>query len=454
MDKFLQEFKNKVNNAREPEMTSQHWEQFIKFREIHSLTPVKQIITIGKSILSVISAAAISLAFIFSDQILPTFNNIYSDFNSTRIEIADSNNADNNNIITDTKNEQNNYTQINSQSLNQNNKVIVNIEYEKPLNINTNKVYFKKSTKVDLDELTDQDIETNQIIKEKVQIEFVNNNNNLDNDQIDSHNLNNEISIRNIDNSENNKETISANNKKEVFPGQKENTFSQLESLPNIGLVLMLNQFNSSDTSKINISPMYIQSNNCSKLKVWWEYSFVQGIKDRLDFKEMTGSRLGASYQISPRWGLSINFGNKKYTGEIEEIFKYPFLKDLIPHHPTDSLIETDVFARMKSLGFGIDYSILRLKNFSLIASLNFEKEYYSDFDFELEIIDDHDKKFEERKRINIIEKDRFFINPEIKAEYSLYKGLGIYADAGFSYSLSPLNEQYMNYNLGLVYNF
>lgn len=173
----------------------------------------------------------------------------------------------------------------------------------------------------------------------------------------------------------------------------------QLEYLPVLGLKSILNQFKWSDTSKINISPIYIQNKTINNFKLWWEYSFIQGIKDRLDIKEMTGNGFGLSYQISQKWGLSLNMNNRKYTGEIKDINKYPFLRDLRPHHPTDSLIDTDVYARMKSLGFGVEYYIYRIKNFSIIGKLNFESEYYSDFDFELEIIDDHGKIYSERKK-------------------------------------------------------
>lgn len=99
MDKFLQELKNKVNNAKEPEMSSEHWGKFTKFREINSLPSIKPITAIAKSIFSLVSAVAISLVFIFSDQIIPHSNINIVNSNTKSDEIIYSNNSESDNLI-------------------------------------------------------------------------------------------------------------------------------------------------------------------------------------------------------------------------------------------------------------------------------------------------------------------------------------------------------------------
>ncbi|MEZ4908183.1 MAG: hypothetical protein R2771_11230 [Saprospiraceae bacterium] len=458
MDNFLREFKDKIESVPGPVMTQDKWNKFTKYREFYNVTPIKPIAIVGKTILSITSAAAISLSFIFSDQIIPSFS--YESENQNNI------------FVNTNKNENNQLTpNINQEQIETKESNLSNDSKSDTYDITSQQLEKQNSIAGNTKISINQKIHTDNIEVAKINADNFSNSKNVtsipvnqENTKIQSTELNkNEFSNSEITNNETleknsvTDKTVLASTDNPDFTNKiTDNNINQEEFIATLNTI----PFNTKSITNSNptildnppvIAPTYIiKQENCRSIKIWADYDNITGINDRLDMNSLTGSSFGLTYMINNKFGISANIGTSKYSGKINSYENYPFLNELQPHHPEDIIKSISMNAVMKKIGIGVSYDIISYKNLKLTSTLSIEDENYTNFDFDIEIYNFPNKIYTDKKSIDIIDKNRIFISPEVRAELAIYKGIGVYIGSKYNYSLSQQNEQYLNINGGV----
>lgn len=181
---------------------------------------------------------------------------------------------------------------------------------------------------------------------------------------------------------------------------------------------------------------------------------FNYAIKDRIDASFYLGKHLAASYYMTDKLSFGINWTNSKYTLTIPNKDQYPVLEDINPRSVSDTLEELTVNASMTKLGLELNYELLNYTKIKSGLGLGISRDISTKHDFRMKVRDRNGKPELQHQNKNIIAKSRVFISPALHVAYNAYDNFWVYGKAQYDISLSKYQEKYLAFDLGLAYVF
>jgi len=181
---------------------------------------------------------------------------------------------------------------------------------------------------------------------------------------------------------------------------------------------------------------------------------FTYAIKDRIDATFYQGKHLAASYYLTDKLSLGINWTNSRYSLTIPDKELYPVLEDINPRSVSDTLEELTVNASLTKLGLELNYELLNYTKVKSSLGIGVSRDISTKHDFRMKVRDRYGKPEFQHQNKNIIAKSRVFVSPSVRVAYNAYDRLWVYGKAQYDISLSKYQEKYLGFDLGLAYVF
>lgn len=452
MDKFLNEFRDKVNKAREPDFIQSDWENFISYKK----TVLSKQQTTGNAILARyvdFASLAISLILIFIFSWFIFFN--YSPNSYKTSDTSKSRNTENKNILIpeDPAFEDKTSTELLADIEAQNNLDLQRKDLDQEQNQKNNFQITKPQTDsgnsmqiINIDSNTNEIAEKSAFAKdqksiittpEKISSDISNSHNRSDFSTIELYG-----SLEDIEINYSEKLSLIKNNTAYYLPASK--LYIQYDRFPALQPVFTE-----------MIIPEQIHAAH-HRIQIYGGATFTKAINDRIGASSINGSKLGINYFITDRFRIGLFYANSSYTKTIDskDKDKYTVLAEIKPRAEGEILEELTVNASLRRTGIGLYYTIYQTGRFSNSLGLDFQRDISSNFAFRLRVRDGNGRQQFQNQKHNIINKSRYFISPNYYAEYRILNNASIFGKLQYDFSLSEFNEKYLNFDLGAAVQF
>lgn len=451
MDRFLLNFKSKIESLKKHEMSEDDWHSFLEYKKIHSINSNPEFYGNRKFRLAFTGAAsliAISLFALFFENHYDFFGKkLASDNRETTQKdtesfysgnLSDTSVTESFNISIEKKMGYNpKITNISENKKIADSKSFPGTESEEFIKQNSNT--FKNSSdkgKRNISSLLTQQ----KTIELKKDNRFQTSENPV---YADIKNLGEYTDLKNYINNDDNKNTknIASTNDLEKLKLKK---FEITKEITN----------SISDTTIIYIIENHKNAIRKPRFIIGGTLAYIKPLKDRFDMQKLMAKKIGAEYYLSKKMRIGINYSISNNLSKIDKKEKNPHLNEINPHRPDIKVEELTMKTEHKKIGIETSYDFLSSKKLIGTIGLGIKHDISNDYNFRFKIRDNDEKSYFEEQENKFLIKRRNYIVPKISFEYQAMNNLRLKSQIEYEASVSDLAEKYLSFEAGIAFCF
>lgn len=449
MDRFLHNFKSKVNSLKKQEMSENDWQSFLEYKKIHGTPVVSKFYGRRKFRLAMASAVSVVAISLFAIFIKNHYDFSSKKFTNTKNKTAQSDTASfyslnrSDQISTDSFNtgfvEKNDYnfknTHLSENKKTSDSKSITGIQsvdlVKQNSKTNSNESTNKKPT-ISFTEHKMIEFETENRIESYVNLSLTD--------------IKNSSEIQDLKNEINNVDIINTKNIVNTAELEKlrlkifEITNNTGNQMPDTTIIYVINSKN-----KTVRKP---------GLLIGGSLAFIKPIKDRFSTEKSLVKKISAEYYIGKKMRIGINYSQSNNLSKIDKKEKNPHLKDINPHRPDVKVEELTMKTQNRKIGIETSYDIFRSKKMIGSIGLGIKHDISNDYNFRFKLKENDEKPYFEEQENKFLIKRRNYIVPKIGFEYQLINNLRLKSQIEYEASISDFSEKYLTFEAGIAYGF
>lgn len=226
------------------------------------------------------------------------------------------------------------------------------------------------------------------------------------------------------------------------------------QSLSFISLKPALIQYNSEMLTiphDIDLPSKNLQTPGFKRFHITGAAVFTKAFKDRIGASDIYGSRFAGSYYLTERLRFGINFSNSRYsrTMQSKDKAKYPALDDIKPRNVDEQIEELTVNASIIKTGLDLNYDFLSFGSLKNSFGLGFQTDISNHFSVRMRVRDRQGQQMFQNQKHKIIRLNRYYLSPSYNVEFALWKNISVFGRIQYDISVSEYRERYLNIDIG-----